>query len=169
MMAPEEPVSNPSGGELQNTEVNPPPAVPDTSETNPVPQPAGGPLSPSLFYRSFDIVLAGWLHPFAEQRRLSWSVEPDPALVHAAEKMQAWYSTNQLPESAHGLILNIDLANYCPWFAPSVKNFIDFRWNMNQGTLADYILLRRALVDLSQTDKRPARDDVEKILDAQHE
>jgi len=88
---------------------------------------------------------AGWLQPFAQQRRWKWDVEPSPSLVRAAEKIQQWRETKILPPEAHLLNLQPDFANYAAWFAPSEKSFFDFRLRFHADEVADYIALRRYL------------------------
>jgi len=87
----------------------------------------------------------GWLHPLAEQRRLAWQVEPDEALVRAAERMNQWRTAGQLPPEARSLILDPDLAHYCAWYAPTEKTFFDRRLNLHEPEAEAFVKLRRLL------------------------
>ncbi|HUR52873.1 MAG TPA: hypothetical protein VMZ71_01995, partial [Gemmataceae bacterium] len=91
----------------------------------------------------------GWLHPQpfepAAARRVAWAVEPDPAVSKAATQFKAWREKGELPPDARGMIVTIQLANYCAWFAPGEKVFINGRFKHHRAELPDYLALRLAL------------------------
>ena len=84
----------------------------------------------------------GWLHPFGEHRRLVWEVEPDPAIVKTAQAMRKWRDDGKLPDDARSLILNIDLAHYCAWYAPTEKTYFDSRLGFHENEAETYVKLR---------------------------
>lgn len=91
----------------------------------------------------------GWLHPLSQQRRLDWAVEPNHALMTTAKTLGQWRLDGKLPAEARGLILNIDLANYCAWFAPSEKTYFDLRIGFHEPDAETYLNLRRAFLPAS--------------------
>jgi hypothetical protein len=91
------------------------------------------------------LTYAGWLHPFTQQRRWKWDVEPDASLVRASERIQKWRNDKLLPPEARLLNVQPDAANYLAWFAPGEKSFFDSRLGFHGPEVADYIALRRHL------------------------
>jgi hypothetical protein len=91
----------------------------------------------------------GWLHPVqgtpADTRRVAWAVEPDPALVRAAGQFREWRESGSLPADAKGLIASPDLANYCAWYAPREKVFLNSRFNHHRVELPEFVAARAAL------------------------
>ena len=71
----------------------------------------------------------GWVHPSsgdpAFARRVAWGIHRDGGYVRAAEQLEAWRKDGSLPAEARGLITTTELANYCAWFAPSEKVFMN--------------------------------------------
>ena len=84
----------------------------------------------------------GWLHALGNQRRLAWDVQPDPTLEKAARTLQGWRESGRLPDDVHGLILQLDLADYCAYFAPAEKTFIDTRLELHRPEIAAYARFR---------------------------
>jgi len=91
------------------------------------------------------VCYAGWLHPFVDQRRLKWDVEPSPSMARAAERIQQWREAGTLPDDARLLNIQPDFANYIAWFAPGQKTFFDFRLRFHADEAAEYMALRRYL------------------------
>ncbi len=87
----------------------------------------------------------GWLHPFAEQRRWKWDVEPNASMVQAAENLQRLRADGSLPAGAKLLNLQPDFACYVAWFAPAEKTFFDHRLAFHAPEAADYAAVRRLL------------------------
>lgn len=85
----------------------------------------------------------GWLHPFDEQRRLSWDVDPDSALVKTSQKLASWRAEGKVPTEVHGLILNADLAHYCAWYAPSEPTYFDLRLGLHASEAENFVKLKR--------------------------
>jgi tetratricopeptide (TPR) repeat protein len=92
----------------------------------------------------------GWLHASwigieTSSRRVGWRVEADPSLKETAEKLKAWHEQKVIGPDDHGLNLSPDVANYCAWFCPEQKGFIDYRLPLFGGVASDYIKLRQIL------------------------
>lgn len=85
----------------------------------------------------------GWLHSrffvASSQRRVAWEVFEDPSLRAAAEavKAPAQRVFNYSPE----------LANYCAWFAPEVRCYLDQRHALFAHEAARYGTAKRGLRD----------------------
>jgi len=91
------------------------------------------------------LTYAGWLHPFAEQRRWKWDLEPSLSMVRAAERIQQWRDDKILPPEARLLNLQPDFASYAAWYAPSEKSYFDYRLRFHADDVPEYIALRRYL------------------------
>jgi hypothetical protein len=91
----------------------------------------------------------GWLHPEpghpAFTRRVAWDIQPDAGLVKAAQQLQEWRQDGTLPADARGLISSVDLANYCAWFAPLEKVYLNGRYNHHRVELPTFVAMRSGL------------------------
>lgn len=103
----------------------------------------------------------GWLQPASSNsafnRRLGWGVEPDPGLVRAAEQLQAWRDSGQLPPEARGLLASTELANHCAWFAPHEKVYFNGRFNHHRPEIAHYVAVRAGLGLFRQEEEADAK------------
>lgn len=110
----------------------------------------------------------GWLHPDpsnpAYARRVAWGVEPEPALVRAAEELERWRATGALPPDARGLIAHPDLANYVAWFAPSEKVFVNGRVLHHKPELGDYLAVRKIVAGRDREGEQPKLSDLTAVL-----
>ncbi|HEY1186254.1 MAG TPA: hypothetical protein VGE74_01295, partial [Gemmata sp.] len=101
----------------------------------------------------------GWVHPDSpnpvDARRVTWGVEPDPALVRAAEQFKEWRESGALPAEAHGFVASTDLANYIAWYAPKEKVFLDSRFRHHRHELADYLAVRKGLGLIGKVTEEP--------------
>lgn len=102
----------------------------------------------------------GWLHPAsanpAFNRRLGWGIEPDAGMVRAAEQLQSWRESGQLPPDVHGLIASTELANHCAWFAPQEKVYFNGRFNHHRPEIANFVAVRAGLGLFRQEDEPDA-------------
>lgn len=109
----------------------------------------------------------GWLHPptsnEAFARRVAWAVVPDEAMVKAAKQLQDWRASGLLPPDSRGLIASIELANYCAYFAPLEKVFINGRPNHHRPELTDYITVRTGL-GLIPVEEAPDPNELFRVL-----
>jgi tetratricopeptide (TPR) repeat protein len=91
----------------------------------------------------------GWLHPTpghpSGRRHVGWTVDPDPALVRVAQRLQQWREEGKLSQEARGFLASPELANYCAWFAPSEKVFINSRYTHHKAELSVLAAVRGAL------------------------
>ncbi|HKB01837.1 MAG TPA: hypothetical protein VKD90_06435, partial [Gemmataceae bacterium] len=100
------------------------------------------------------LTYAGWTHPFAQQRRWKWDVEPSQSMIRAAERIQKWRTEGTLPPEARLLNLQPDFANYVAWFAPAEKTFFDYRFAFHRPEAAEYVALRRYLAPRPPQERR---------------
>lgn len=109
----------------------------------------------------------GWLHPESANpafaRRVGWGIESDGGMVRAAEQLQAWRASGQLPPDARGLIASAELANYCAWFAPQEKVYLNGRYNHHRQELPGYLDARAGLMLFPQ-DQEPDPKKLEELL-----
>lgn len=102
----------------------------------------------------------GWLHPAvnnpADVRRVVWEVDPDAGLVQAAGQFEKWRAAGTLPPASKGILAAIELANYCAWYAPSEKVFIDGRYNHHRPELEDFVAFRAALGVIQKPEETPS-------------
>ncbi len=109
----------------------------------------------------------GWMHPAsgneAYTRRVGWGVEPDAGAVKGAEQLQAWRAGGQLPAESRGLILSLDLANYCAWYAPLEKVYVNARYNHHRPELSAFVTVRTLAMGLVPLppEQRPPRTDAD--------
>ncbi len=93
----------------------------------------------------------GWLHgpvEFNATHRVAWSIIEDPSLKRAAERLKERRS-----EGKCGAVFNLsnDIANYCAWFAPEVKCFVDYRYALFARDMESYAKARSALWNKGKT------------------
>jgi tetratricopeptide (TPR) repeat protein len=95
----------------------------------------------------------GWLKARSEQprhahrnHRVAWAIEVDPSLRAAARKLAELRAENVLTDADHGFNLAPDVANYCAWFCPQEKGFLDFRFPLFQRSMAAFTELRGSLL-----------------------
>ena len=93
----------------------------------------------------------GWIHPqqtdAAYATRLDWAVTADPGIVRAAERLNGWRADGTLPDAVRGLNTSADFGNYCAWFAPREKAFVNGRFAYHRHDLPDFLALRRQAAD----------------------
>ncbi|MGL6097654.1 MAG: hypothetical protein ACRC7O_17880, partial [Fimbriiglobus sp.] len=91
----------------------------------------------------------GWLQyvpvDTANANRVEWAVLPNPGTVRAAALVQSWRADGRLPAEATGLCSTPEFGNYCAWFAPAEKAFLNSRFVFHRTELSDLVELRRAL------------------------
>jgi hypothetical protein len=88
----------------------------------------------------------GWLNREGRgriDRRVSWAIHVDPSLQGAAEKLEQLRAQGVLGEN--GFNYTADIANYCAWFCPSARSFIDYRFSLFPESLGTHQELREAL------------------------
>jgi hypothetical protein len=101
----------------------------------------------------------GWMQPPsnapAYTRRVGWGIEPDAGLVRAARQLQSWRETGALPAETHGFIASVELANYCAWFAPREKVFLNGNYNQYRTELPEFLALRNAATTVNPKETEP--------------
>jgi tetratricopeptide (TPR) repeat protein len=110
------------------------------------------------------LVLAwpGFLQPAPYQPR-GWAVEPDRSLVRLAQRLNVWRVQGKLPSDHHAFTFSPEVGNYLAWFCPAEKGFLDSRLPLFDGVAADFVLVRRALLDSGGP-----KVDLGPLLDAHH-
>jgi hypothetical protein len=100
------------------------------------------------------LVLAwpGWLNARPEQprqvhrnHRVAWTIDVDASLRAAALKLAELRANKVLTEEDHGFNFAPEVANYCAWFCPQEKDFIDYRFQLFQDNLSTFTNVREAL------------------------
>jgi hypothetical protein len=87
--------------------------------------------------------------PFSDYsfRQTWWGVESDPAMRETALQLHRWREENKLNPDRHGLVLHMDMANYCAWYCPEEKTPIDYRLHLFRDSMADWLKLYQGLVE----------------------
>jgi len=90
--------------------------------------------------------IPGWLHPsfgnVAYARRVAFYIDADAGMSRAATRLEEWRREKQLPDDVHGMLHNVDFGDYCAWFAPSEKTFMNSRFRFHREELIDLLQLR---------------------------
>src|SRR5262249_21338005 len=96
------------------------------------------------------LVLAwpGFLQPAPYQPR-DWAVEPDRSLVRLAQHLNEWRAQGNLPSDPHAFTFSPEVGNSLAWFCPAEKGFLDSRLPLFNAVAADFVRVRRALLDPS--------------------
>ncbi|HXD87773.1 MAG TPA: hypothetical protein VN641_14865 [Urbifossiella sp.] len=103
-------------------------------------------------------------HPL-KNKRVAWAVEPDIEFQKAAEWLQKEHAEGRLADDVHGLLLSVDLANYCAWFAPSEKVFANGRWKFHRGEWLDLARAKRGLDEFGERADALERQDAVEVLE----
>lgn len=103
----------------------------------------------------------GWLHPSSDNpnrtRHVAWTVQVDPSLRGAAEKLCALRRQGVLRADSFGFNYLPDNADYCAWFCPEEKGFYDTRYHLyNPEVTSTYLDMRRTLASEKRLTERPA-------------
>jgi hypothetical protein len=110
----------------------------------------------------------GWMQPSGLDggipRRVGWSIETDESLVRTATQLQQWRTSGALPTDAHGLIASVNLADYCAWFAPDEKVFINSRLSFHRPELPDFVEVRGAGGIIRRDDAPPNQMAVAQVM-----
>jgi hypothetical protein len=97
---------------------------------------------------------AGWLHAapddYNRTHRVAWVIDVDESYRQAALKLQQLHEQKILQEGNHGFNLNPDFANYCAWFCPQEKNFVDTRVQLFPNVLTAYAEAREGFYGSSR-------------------
>lgn len=115
------------------------------------------------------IVLAwpGWLHPTqdydSDTPRVAWGIIPDPSMRKTAEQIQAWRESGALTPQDRGVLLSTQLGNYCAWFAPAEKVFVNTRYGFHEPELPTYTRLRSNVGTRPDSSAQPNMAEVAKI------
>ena len=88
----------------------------------------------------------GWLQGFQRSDRpLAWTIPPDPSLQHAAQTLTQWRKQGLLPAEVRTFAMHPDVAQYCEWFCPGEKIFLDTRLTLFQAAIPEFERLCLAL------------------------
>jgi hypothetical protein len=119
-----------------------------------------------------NVPASSWWSPAAVDpgltRRVEWKVEPDPGLQQAAEWLARVRADGAVPPDVHGMVASIQLANYCAWFAPQEKVFLNARLNHHRAELADFVKARRGLGLFQVHDEQPDPAEAAEVFARHH-
>ncbi|MFL5242482.1 MAG: hypothetical protein ACJ8FY_10275 [Gemmataceae bacterium] len=62
-----------------------------------------------------------------EHRHVAWAMDSDQSLERAAVDLAHWRKQGVIGEGDHGFSVSLEFANYCAWFCPEEKGFVDYR------------------------------------------
>ena len=107
-------------------------------------------VSVALLLALIAATIPGYLHARSTynavvNRRVSWGIEEEVGLSRGAKLLQQWRADKSLPPESHGLLSFYDLGDYCAWFAPDEKPFVDSRFRFHTPELIDLATIRREL------------------------
>jgi tetratricopeptide (TPR) repeat protein len=109
----------------------------------------------------------GWLHhpptDPALANRLEWRVEPDAGLVRAVKVLPGLRAG--LSETVRGLNASAALGDYCAWYAPGEKVFVNTRYNFHRPELPDLLAVRQALSGRRDPGERPDTGEVWRVCE----
>jgi hypothetical protein len=110
----------------------------------------------------------GWLQPRPFERR-QWDVEPDPGLRETARQIGRWRRQGRLGPEARGFNFVPDVANYCAWFCPAEKGFLDSRLPLCAPVAEDFAAVRQGLTaDWGQPASSGGGEDWRAVLRRRH-
>ena len=79
-------------------------------------------------------------------RRVAWAVDVDPSLRKAALQLRAWRDEGLLRPEDHGFNYSPDVVNYCAWFCPEERGFLDYRLDLFSRELSnEFVDVRQSL------------------------
>jgi hypothetical protein len=70
------------------------------------------------------VAWAGW----AEGHRVGWGVQPDPSPRRVAQTLADWRARGVFRDDERGFAFHPAVADYCAFFAPAEKGFLDHRF-----------------------------------------
>ncbi len=71
----------------------------------------------------------GWPQgPGREGRRVGWGIQPDPSLERVARTLADWRERGIFSDGERGFAFHPAVADYCAFFAPTEKGFLDHRF-----------------------------------------
>jgi hypothetical protein len=100
-----------------------------------------------LLFALLALAWPGWLNTapsFASTRHVAWEVPADPSLQKSAETLAGLKAAGQGDRVFNA---SLDSANYVVWFAPGVRVFLDYRYNLFPAVVDDYMTAKAAVVD----------------------
>src|SRR5262249_22502998 len=100
---------------------------------------------PALLGTGLALLALAWfglLRGFPRQAQgAAWGVRPDPALRRVAETPQRWRPGGRLTGADRGLHVPPAVADYCAWFCPDEKPFLDGRFALFGDAAPDFELV----------------------------
>jgi tetratricopeptide (TPR) repeat protein len=82
------------------------------------------------------VAWTGWPQAGArEGYRVGWGVQPDPSLERVALTLADWRARGMFRDGEHGFAFHPAVADYCAWFAPTEKGFLDHRFALFSPTV----------------------------------
>jgi len=126
-------------------------------------------VSIALLVASVAATIPGYLHApitttlVAYNRRVSWGIEEEVGLSRGAKLIQEWRAEGGLPPESRGLLSFYDTGDYCAWFAPSEKVFLNSRFRFHGPELVDLAAIRDEFRPRGTEEETQARLDEHRI------
>jgi hypothetical protein len=79
-----------------------------------------------------------------QSRHVAWRIEMDQSLRQATAKLAELRQDPALGQR-NGFNFSVDIANYCAWFCPQEKSFLDLRFDLYPNSVDTFVKLRQAL------------------------
>ena len=80
----------------------------------------------------------GWLQGFRDSgHHVEWAVQPDSSLKRVAQTLHLWHQQGKLGEG-NGFLFHPSLANYCAYFCPEEKGFLDQRLSLFHNVAGEF-------------------------------
>jgi len=112
----------------------------------------------------------GWLQPQMPrnnfQSRLDWGLGTDAGLERSAKKLAELRDGIDLPPEITGLNVSLEFGNYCAWFAPGERTFVNSRYAFHRNELPDLLTLGQIVpARATEGDSREAIREIGRVME----
>jgi len=109
-----------------------------------------------------------------ENRRVAWGLEKDESLERAARELANWRQEGLLGAGEKGFCPSLDFTNYCAWFCPEEKGFVDTRVQLFPNSVwQEFFKLRSTIrptpAQLAEQEKEGIQPDSRATQEVKHQ